>query len=497
MLEHPALRERLAQVRHRLLSIELIDPPVKNERMAPPDAYRATIYDYTHNRAILVGGSLHAPDDATVEESGLQPLPSNEEFDEAVAIVRRDPQLGAALQAGRVQTYPPMPPLVQEQLPHGGSARVITVGLRPRDPQIRPEIVGVDMGAEAIVRYPNGAPTGSLVADTLCGQPDAGQPPTNRGVAGAARVTVSRGSTVLWTFVVVRPSASSGTYGSAVELRYVDYLGKRVLYQAHVPILNVLYDGNACGPYRDWQYAESPFQAIGTDVAPGFRQCPTPATTILDTGSDTGTFQGVAIYIQGEEVVLVSELQAGWYRYVSQWRLRADGTISPRFGFAATQNPCVCHRHHHHAYWRLDFDIATAGNNQVQEFNHPFLIGQANWHSIAFETKRARNSLTQRHWRVVNATSGAGYDIIPGPNDGVADAYAHGDVWVLRYRGMEIDDGNPTGTDAHLDQFTNGESVANADVVLWYGAHFTHDVEHEHSGMPDHIVGPTLRPANW
>jgi hypothetical protein len=34
-----------------------------------------------------------------------------------------------------------------------------------------------------------------------------------------------------------------------VELRYVDYKGKRVLYRAHVPILNVKYDGNACGPY--------------------------------------------------------------------------------------------------------------------------------------------------------------------------------------------------------------------------------------------------------
>jgi len=29
--------------------------------------------------------------------------------------------------------------------------------------------------------------------------------------------------------------------------------------------------------------------------------------------------------------VLVSEMSAGWYRYVSEWRFHADGTIQPRF----------------------------------------------------------------------------------------------------------------------------------------------------------------------
>ena len=57
-------------------------------------------------------------------------------------------------------------------------------------------------------------------------------------------------------------------------------IGKRVLRRANVPILNVRYDGDACGPYRDWQYEEGMIQATGADVAPGFRLCPTPATTI-------------------------------------------------------------------------------------------------------------------------------------------------------------------------------------------------------------------------
>jgi len=57
--------------------------------------------------------------------------------------------------------------------------------------------------------------------------------------------------------------------------------------------LNVLYDGDACGPYRDWIYEEWCFQADGTDVAPGFRWCPpgTPPRTICESGVDGGLRQ--------------------------------------------------------------------------------------------------------------------------------------------------------------------------------------------------------------
>lgn len=75
---------------------------------------------------------------------------------------------------------------------------------------------------------------------------------------------------------------SSGTKGSGIELKFVDYKKKRVLYQAHVPILNIRYDNDACGPYLDWQWQENMFNANGNDVAPGIRICNTPATTILD-----------------------------------------------------------------------------------------------------------------------------------------------------------------------------------------------------------------------
>jgi hypothetical protein len=84
-----------------------------------------------------------------------------------------------------------------------------------------------------------------------------------------------------------------------------------------------------------------------------------------------GKLRGVAIHRQGRETVLVSELEAGWYRYVSRWRFHDDGTIRPRFGFSAVEDSCVCNVHHHHVYWRFDFDIGTRENNVVREFNSP------------------------------------------------------------------------------------------------------------------------------
>jgi Cu2+-containing amine oxidase len=268
-----------------------------------------------------------------------------------------------------------------------------------------------------------------------------------------------------------------------------------VLFRAHAPILNVQYE-ELCGPFRDWSWEEGRIQANGTDVAPGIRRCPNPAQTILESETDEGNFLGVAIYRQGQEMVLVSEMEAEWYRYISEWRLHDDGTIRPRFGFSAVRNSCVCNAHHHHVYWRFDFDIGTAENNVVREFNSPPIVPPDNWHTFQFEAKRRRNPERSRRWRVINAETDDAYTLIPGADDGVADAFGRGDVWILRFHDGQIDDGVPRLTlpaEAQLDRFVNGEDVHRQDVVIWYAAHFTHDVEEE----VGHYVGPVLRPTQW
>jgi hypothetical protein len=500
-LEHPSVRERLRGKRNRLLSVQLVEPAGrgKGDEPAPPDRYRATIYDYDDNRVVVATGRLDDRESVEVLQAGYQPLPTREEFDEAVEILLEDLDLGPKIQDQRLTPYPPMPPLIDAELPGGRVERTVAVGLLPQERgRAQHEIVGVNMVHRSVTRFSNKAPARAVARTHICGLPRANQPTAARGTPGQFRVTVDQGGTRLWRFLVVRPAASSGTNGSGVELRHVNYRGKRVLFRAHAPILNVQYDGNVCGPFRDWSWQESMIQASGTNVAPGIRRSPTPAQTSLESGTDTGNFLGVAIYNAGQETVVVSEMEAGWYRYISEWRLHADGTIRPRFGFGAVRNSCVCERHHHHVYWRFDFDINTAENNVVREFNSPPLFPPSTWHTFQFEAKRRRNPERSRRWQVRNSQTDDAYNLIPGPDDGTADDFGRADVWVLRFRETEIDDGvvaigPPFAAD--IDRFWNGEDVSDQDVVVWYAAHFVHEVGEEEGHS--RYVGPTLRPVNW
>ncbi len=488
----PSVQRYLIGNKYRIVGFELINPEFKGKGdPPPPELFRETIYDYTNSRTIIVDGSFKKAD-LSVALTNDQPLPSEEEFQAAIEIAKRDPQIGAAIRDGKLVPYHSMPPIIETAGSGDHTGRTLTVGLRPTTPDFNNEIIAVNMLKETVVRFSKGSPDLSLAAPTACGVPSAGQTSTGRGVAGTYEVVINQGQTEIWRFTATRPSASSGTRASGIELNNVTYKGKKVLNRAHAPILNVQYTPSLCGPYRDWQYQEGMLVANGTDVAPGFRLCDTPPQTILDNGTDTGNFLGVAVYISGPEVQLISEMQAGWYRYISEWRFHQDGTIRPRFGFDGVTNSCICNIHHHHVYWRFDFDIDTSANNIVYEDN------LRSWpNPLTTEIKRIRDTSWVRRWYIQNVASGDTYAIVPGDGDGKADTYARGDVWVLQYHSNELDDGHnstSSNTEADLDQFVTGESVQNQDIVVWYAAHFIHD---ELGGTAIHIVGPDLIKVAW
>jgi hypothetical protein len=101
---------------------------------------------------------------------------------------------------------------------------------------------------------------------------------------------------------------------------------------------------------------------------------------------------------------------------------------------------------------------------------------------------------------VINRVTGANCTLVPGEHDGQVDAFGVGDLWALRRRPGEVDDGQgfttePDKARAQIDRFVTGGSIHATDVVLWYAAHFSHDVQHaEGTG---HIVGPTLTLGDW
>jgi hypothetical protein len=493
LMSNAILKSRVKGPRTRILSFELVDDENKDGPSEPPSRYRAVVYDYTANKAFAIEGRFDSNNINIVQLTKQPSIFNEEEFNEAVGIITADRTFGNLIKNSKVQAFTPMPE-VQEDAPE----RTLLVGLRAPGGSPAPEIVGVNMVRKTLVRYGGKPPRGSLAAPTACGPSSAGQGTTGRGSAGQFEVVVTQGPTEVWRFLAIRPSSSSGTRGSGVELRDVRYKGKMVLKRGHAPILNVKYNADACGPFRDWQWQEGMLTASGTSPAPGFRlcqapDCTTPPQTILDSGTDSGNFLGVAAYVSESETILVSEMQAGWYRYVTEWRFNADGTILPRFGFGGVNNSCVCNPHNHHVYWRLDFDIETSGNNVV------FGPGLRFWpFPISSELKIIRNPSVDNTLNVQNRSTGATYSVIPGDGDGIADTYGRGDVWILRFNSAQLDDGhNSTGsqTEADLDQFVNGEAVDNHDIVMWYRASFLH-VESE-SVSPHasaiHVVGPTLK----
>jgi hypothetical protein len=483
LLKHPSLQRYLRGTRHRLLSFDFVESDSKTSgRAEPPSRYRATLFDYSNNRAIVAAGRFK-DSNIEVSVSPAQPNPSPEEFEAAVSILTNDAKLGPAIRAGSLQPYPPMPPLVDIELPAGKVERTLTVGLMPTDGKVGNEVVGVNMIRQSVVRFEGGAPKTSNAIELNCGVPNAGQATTSRGVAGQFEVVISRGAEEIWRFLAIRPSASSGSNASGIELRDVKFRGKLVMSRANAPILNVQYARNLCGPFRDWSWQEGMFVANGSDVPGtngGVRICTDEPQTVLDNGTDTGNFRGLAIYDR-EEVTLLSELNAGWYRYISKWVFHDDGVISPRFGFGATTNSCVCRIHTHHVYWRFDFDLGTAANNYVAENN------QGDVKAIEFESMRPRLRSDQL-WIVNNAATGEACVIRPGLNDGNYDKFGTGDIWVVRnHFPSEIDDSAfPGGSEAKINPFINSESILNQDVVVWYGVHWAHD----HFDAPSHDDGP-------
>jgi hypothetical protein len=506
--QNEAFQKELSGKKYRFFSIEYVE-----NGTPAPTLVKAVYYDYSADMAVVAVASLDGSVPVSIHREYFQPVPNDDEMAEAEKVIESDAALGNSLKSGAVAGFRPMPPVT---VLSGTTERLVNVGLRSSNSG-KTEIVSVSIARGLVVRYPSGAPTAAVSTVDACGIVDANQPRTPVGTQGSANLTVRDGSNnVVWEMLVIRPSISSGTNGSGIELQNIKYKGKSVLKRAHVPILDVQYQDNVCGPYRDWQFDEGMFQAPDTgaiDYAPGIRVLAAGqiATTSLETGNDTGNYAGVAIYSQNGEAVLVTEMEAGWYRYIMEWRFGLDGTIRPRFGFGGTQNNCVCFTHHHHVYWRFDFDVVSPTNRVFQlERGRKFM------QPILTEINRDKRIQTNRRLLIQNSTGDEGYMVVPNIFDGNVDAFGVNDFWVLRYKNVvggtpvqnEIDDGTFAGDPnpiIKINQFVNGESVVNQDVVVWYGAHFLHHdgnnvINSQRSPKVlsgDHVVGPDLRPVLW
>lgn len=327
-------------------------------------------------------------------------------------------------------------------------------------------------------------------------------------------------SNPVWELCWRRPSNSiPQPDGSGIEILDAWYNGHKVLERMHMPILNVEYGPGGCGCFRDWLDSERRFEAIGSSCGSGCIETTQPPRTVCDCqvdntcdenpdnvcNVDLGSFTGVAIENLSDRVVLTSQTSAGWYRYRPSFAFFADGRIEPEIGFGATPNGCTNANHFHHGYWRIDFDIDDATNDEVSEFAVSLSgFGLTTGAPPPYDVEEGDYKEPGTIWDVRDSVSGRGYRIIPGPTDHLLQTstfdpkpFAKGDYWVLRYDPNEIDDGINFGGGCStvLDNFVDGEDVNDADIVFWYRAGALHPGAEEcHCDK----VGPIFRPiGDW
>jgi hypothetical protein len=203
---------------------------------------------YTHNRTILVNGIPFELTTASVTVANIQPVSNPNELAEAARI--------AGIRSGEV-AHGNMPPFITRHFPEGTSYRILHIYITSPNSS---RSFYVNMNNKTVESPPHPAEK-----PLACTAPPPGPGPNSgKGVPGTANFNIANG---LWAFQATRPSASTGTDGSGIELRNVKYEGKTMLFPAHVPIRNVEYHPptGGCGPeYRDWQYDEWPLQCSAT-----------------------------------------------------------------------------------------------------------------------------------------------------------------------------------------------------------------------------------------
>lgn len=270
---------------------------------------------------------------------------------------------------------------------------------------------------------------------------------------------------------------ADGPDEEGIVIRDAYFRNRKVFYKASLPSLLVQYVAGG-GPYKDPLNFNNAVQTAQSG----------PDRVHIYTYQSNGIW-GLAIE---------SYHTIGKYRLTHRWIFWENGIISPRLYSAGLQHP---YDHRHHAYWRFDFDIEGSGNDLALEFNS-YTGNQGwgrGWHPKTKEWKRLKNPSSSRRWAILDKSSGRGYQLLPGPHDGVADSFSNGDFWVLRYHGSEDKNGRQGSRwSDDLAPYVNGEDIDGTDVVLWYCGHLFHKADGHHDGDEWHHVGPNLFPfGDW
>lgn len=207
-------------------------------------------------------------------------------------------------------------------------------------------------------------------------------------------------------------------------------------------------------------------------------------------------------------LTLFSVSTSGEYNYIPLWRFEDNGSIEPMMGATGklqrfdTGGPhswpvrdtgIAGISHIHNYYWRLDFDLGeNAVDDVVEEIDVvPAQSGNGRVSSKTILESEAARSISpeiHRTWQIRNLSHAGlvettlAYQLDPfalnhrdvGPD---FEPWTHHDLFITNENECErYTSHNPQfgGCGSNVTDFVDGESLVNADLVLWYGVTFHH-----------------------
>ncbi|MFE2432339.1 copper amine oxidase [Streptomyces sp. NPDC059373] len=232
---------------------------------------------------------------------------------------------------------------------------------------------------------------------------------------------------------------------------------------------------------------------------------------------------------QGDDLVLFSVSQLGWYEYITQWNFSDDGAITAKVGATGDLSPGdysgagtgwpigkgnrdYSTAHYHSVFWRLNFDLDGSNQAKVQQFDTK-KAGRGTGSEILKTSSTnvtkelAGTSALRRWWRVVSTAGknadrhARSWELVQQHSDHYdAHAYTSKDVYFTQYRACEqFASGNSdpacAGRGTSVDKWVNGESLKHP--VMWVNVGFHHiPRDEDQTPMPVHWQGFQLVPRD-
>lgn len=337
----------------------------------------------------------------------------------------------------------------------------------------------------------------------------------------------------IWEMCYLSPADSSAAQGSSLEIREVYFNGYLVLERSHVPMLFANYATSTC--YRDWKNTNSNFieaNQVENPTNPAVTTCdasthPQNSVGNCPFGMSGNCISGVQVEKYEDRLVLTTNHSAAWYKYSSRYVFWADGRFQPRFGFGNSNGTNSGITHWHHAYWRLNFDIDGADNDEVFIVDDQGQTQQnTEFHDLREITSGQANDpgvyTDEVTWLVKDNVTGRGYQMVPGfegdsqqgfiddyavPEDPGMDNYHNIDVMVSNYKLYnngtlpEYSDtpGSNSLGDCSMEEenIVDGDSLVgvNGNPVFWYRT-AVEDIQNQ--GMLCKTGGPMFYPVgDW